>query len=38
VIARRRGRIISVLALEFGDDRITFIHGIGNPHKLAHLN
>ncbi|KHK97460.1 hypothetical protein LK09_11940 [Microbacterium mangrovi] len=38
VIARRRGRIISVLALEFADDRISFIHGIGNPRKLAHLN
>ncbi|MFH8250228.1 RNA polymerase sigma factor SigJ [Microbacterium sp. B2969] len=38
VIARRRGRIITVLALEYADDRITFIHGIGNPQKLAHLN
>ncbi|MET4157100.1 sigma-70 family RNA polymerase sigma factor [Agromyces sp. PvR057] len=37
IIARRRGRIVSVLALEFAGDRISVIHGIGNPAKLAHL-
>ena len=37
VIIRRRGRVISVLALEFADDRISAIHGIGNPKKLAHV-
>lgn len=37
IVARRRGRVVSVLALEFGDDRITVIHGIGNPKKLGHL-
>ena len=37
IIARRRGRIISVLALEFAGDRISVIHGIGNPAKLTHL-
>jgi RNA polymerase sigma-70 factor (ECF subfamily) len=38
IIARRRGRVIAVLALEYSDDRITAIHGIGNPNKLSHLN
>ena len=37
VVIRRRGRVISVLALEFADDRISAIHGIGNPKKLAHV-
>ena len=37
VVVRRRGRVISVLAFEFAGGRITAIHGIGNPKKLAHL-
>ena len=37
VVIRRRGRVISVLALEFTDDRISAIHGIGNPKKLTHV-
>ncbi|SFR71048.1 RNA polymerase, sigma subunit, ECF family [Agromyces sp. CF514] len=37
IVARRRGRVVSVLALEFADDRISVIHGIGNPKKLGHL-
>jgi RNA polymerase sigma-70 factor (ECF subfamily) len=38
VIARRRERVIAVLALEYEEGLITFIHGIGNPDKLAHVN
>lgn len=37
IVARRRGRVVSVLALEFADERISVIHGIGNPKKLAHV-
>ncbi|MWC00020.1 RNA polymerase sigma factor SigJ [Agromyces seonyuensis] len=37
IVVRRRGRVISVLALEYADDRITVIHGIGNPAKLGHV-
>lgn len=37
IVVRRRGRVISVLALEFAHDRISVIHGIGNPKKLAHV-
>ncbi|WP_394550571.1 sigma-70 family RNA polymerase sigma factor [Agromyces sp. MMS24-JH15] len=37
IVARRRGRVVSVLALEFAGDRISVIHGIGNPRKLGHL-
>ena len=37
VVIRRRGRVISVLALEFADDRISAIHGVGNPEKLKHV-
>ena len=37
IVVRRRGRVIAVLALEFADDRISAIHGIGNPKKLAHV-
>ncbi|QEO13811.1 sigma-70 family RNA polymerase sigma factor [Agromyces intestinalis] len=37
VIARRHGRVVSVLAFEFAGDRIVAIHGVGNPAKLAHL-
>ncbi len=37
VVVRRRSRVIAVLALEFGGDRISAIHGIGNPIKLGHL-
>lgn len=37
IVVRRRGRVVSVLALEFADDRISAIHGIGNPKKLAHV-
>ncbi|MGW9166934.1 sigma-70 family RNA polymerase sigma factor [Agromyces sp. NPDC055658] len=37
IVVRRRGRVVSVLALEFAGDRIAAIHGIGNPKKLEHL-
>lgn len=37
IVVRRRGRVVSVLALEFADDRISAIHGIGNPKKLGHV-
>ena len=37
IVVRRRGRVIAVLALEFADDRISAIHGIGNPKKLTHV-
>ena len=37
VIARRRGRVVSVLALDFADGRISAIHGVGNPQKLRHV-
>ncbi|GAA1781089.1 sigma-70 family RNA polymerase sigma factor [Agromyces lapidis] len=37
VVVRRRGRVVSVLALEFSGERISVIHGIGNPTKLGHL-
>lgn len=37
IVVRRRGRVVSVLALEFADDRISVIHGVGNPKKLAHV-
>ncbi|MFF2274516.1 sigma-70 family RNA polymerase sigma factor [Agromyces sp. NPDC058126] len=37
IVVRRRGRVVSVLALEFAGDRISVIHGIGNPKKLEHL-
>ena len=37
IVARRRGRVVSVLALDFADDRISAIHGVGNPQKLKHV-
>ncbi|GLI26474.1 RNA polymerase sigma24 factor [Agromyces rhizosphaerae] len=37
VVVRRHGRAVTVIALDFGGDRITAIHGIGNPGKLAHV-
>lgn len=37
IVIRRRGRVLSVLALEFADDRISAIHGVGNPKKLGHV-
>jgi len=37
VVIRRRGRVLSVLALEFADDGISVIHGVGNPKKLRHV-
>ena len=36
-VAYQNGRLIAVLAFEARDGLITRIHGIANPHKLAHV-
>ncbi|MGK2316531.1 sigma-70 family RNA polymerase sigma factor [Gordonia rhizosphera] len=38
VVVRRSGRVVAVISFMFGPDRITIIHGVGNPEKLRHLN
>ncbi|MFZ2964907.1 MAG: RNA polymerase sigma factor SigJ [Rhodoglobus sp.] len=38
VVARRDGRVLTVLSFDFDETRVTAIRGIGNPQKLRHLN
>lgn len=37
LILDRDGRVMSAIALEIAEDRITAVHGVVNPDKLAHL-
>lgn len=37
IVARRRGRVVTVLSLDFSDTAIVAVRGIGNPAKLRHL-